>query len=93
MAETVTGTPAIIVGGNDWSIVAKKFLYGLLAAFASIGLPYTINFLQTEDLSVLPVWFIGLVPVITGILLAIQNAWVHREKTVPVKCETITVNK
>ena len=90
MADVVTGIPAIIVGGNDWTIVVKKFLYGLLAAFVSIGLPYTANFLQTEDLSSLPVWFIGLVPFITGILLAIQNAWVHRQKVVPVIGSSIT---
>ena len=70
----------VISGGNNWNIVTKKFLYGLGLTFVSIGLPYTINFLQTEDLSGFPVWFIALVPILTGALLALQNAWVHRQK-------------
>jgi hypothetical protein len=90
MVETVTGTPAVIVGGNDWTIVAKKFLYGLIATFLAEGLPYTISFLQNEDLSLMPVWFIAAAPFLVGILLAIQNAWQHRQKVVPIIPETIT---
>jgi len=67
-------------GGNDWTIVAKKFLYGLLFAIAGIVIPYTINFFQTEDLTGLPTWFLPFVPVIVAILLATQNAWAHRLK-------------
>ena len=80
MAEECKEVRVIITGGNDWSIVAKKFIYGLLASFAAVGVPYTVEFLQTEDLSSLPAWFVGLVPLIVGVLLALQNAWVHRQK-------------
>ena len=80
MAEVVKEMKVIVTGGNDWTIVGKKFFYGLLASFASVGIPYTVNFLQTEDLSSLPIWFIGSVPILVGLLLAIQNAWVHRQK-------------
>jgi len=86
---TVIGVPALIVGGNDWTIVAKKFLYGLVATFMTVALPYTIQFLQNEDLTALPLWFAGLAPFIVGILLAIQNAWVHRKQVVPVTPESI----
>jgi hypothetical protein len=79
MAEGVE-VKAVVSGGNDWTIVGKKFAYGLLASCASIGIPYTVQFLQTEDLSSLPLWFVGSVPIIVGLLLAIQNAWVHRQK-------------
>ena len=80
MATETKEVKLVVTGGNDWSIVFNKFLYGLLASFAAVGIPYTIEFLQTEDLSSLPAWFVGLVPLIVGVLLAIQNAWVHREK-------------
>ena len=80
MVEEAKEVKVMVTGGNDWKIVGKKFFYGWLSAFGSISVPYTINFLQTEDISTLPIWFISLVPVITGVLLAIQNAWVHREK-------------
>ena len=80
MVEENKEVRVIITGGNDWTIVAKKFVYGLVATFASVGVPYTINFLQNEDLSNLPLWFIGSVPFLVGILLAIQNAWNHRQK-------------
>jgi len=80
MAEDCKEARVVVTGGNDWTIVGKKFLYGLLASFASVGVPYTINFLQTEDLSSLPLWFVGTVPFLVGILLAIQNAWNHRQK-------------
>ena len=85
MADGGTEARVIITGGNDWTIVGKKFLYGLAASFASVGIPYTIEFLQNEDLSSLPTWFIGAVPIIVGLLLAIQNAWVHRQKITIVK--------
>jgi hypothetical protein len=90
MAETITGTPAVIVGGNDWTIVGKKFLYGLVATFLAEGIPYTVEFLQNEDLSSMPVWFIAAAPFLVGILLAIQNAWSHRQKVVPVVPDSIT---
>jgi len=70
----------VVEGGNDWTKVAKKFLGGLGASFIAIFIPYAVNFLQTEDLSTLPTWFIGLVPVLVGILIAINNAWNHRLK-------------
>lgn len=84
MADSVEAK-VVISGGNDWGIVAKKFLYGLVASFAAVGIPYTVEFLQTEDLSSLPVWFVGAVPIIVGLLLAIQNAWIHRQKIEIVK--------
>jgi hypothetical protein len=67
-----------VSGGNDWTIVAKKFLGGLLASWLAIGIPYAINFLQTEDLSSLPAWFVALVPLIVASLIAANNAWNHR---------------
>jgi cadmium resistance protein CadD (predicted permease) len=97
MVDECKEVKVIVTGGNDWSIVAKKFFYGLIATFASVGIPYTVQFLENEDLTGLPLWFIGLVPIITGILLAIQNAWTHREKIEYVKteipCEPGTVPK
>jgi hypothetical protein len=80
MVEACQEVKVVFTGGNDWTIVAKKFLYGLVATFLTEALPYTIEFLQNEDLSTLPLWFAGLAPFIVGILLAIQNAWVHREQ-------------
>jgi hypothetical protein len=81
-SEPEVSTPVVykITGGNDWSIVAKKFLYGLLATFIGFALTYTITFLQTEDFSTLPSWMIAIIPIITGLLLAVQNAWSHRMK-------------
>jgi len=90
MANEGTNMRVVVVGGNDWTIVAKKFIYGFAAAVASVGVPYTINFLQTEDLSGLPTWFIGSVPIIVGTLLAIQNAWIHRQKITFIPDETTT---
>lgn len=69
-----------IEGGNDWTIVAKKFLGGLVSSYIAIGIPYAINFLQTEDLSSLPIWFVTFVPAIVAILIAANNAWNHRLK-------------
>lgn len=70
----------VVQGGNDWNIVAKKFFGGLLASFIGIGIPYTINFLQTEDLSAMPPWFITTIPVLVALLIAAKNAWDHRLK-------------
>lgn len=81
---TIGNKTYALEGGNDWSIVAKKFVYGLIIAIIAVAIPYAINFLQTEDLSSLPDWFLPFVPVIVGILLAIQNAWAHRLKLVEV---------
>jgi hypothetical protein len=67
-----------VEGGNDWTIVAKKFLGGLVASFIAIGVPYTINFFQTQDLTGLPPWFIASVPIIVALLIAANNAWQHR---------------
>ena len=74
----------IVVGGNVWSKVVEKFLIGLGASFVGLAFTYAINFLATEDLSTLPTWFITLVPFLTAILVAGQNAWAHREKVVTV---------
>jgi hypothetical protein len=69
-----------VEGGNDWTIVAKKFFGGLVASFIAIGVPYTINFFQTQDLSGLPPWFIASVPILVALLIAANNAWQHRLK-------------
>jgi hypothetical protein len=81
--ECATPTKQVVYtieGGNDWTKVAQKFFGGLVASFLAIGIPYSINFLQTEDLSALPSWFIATVPVIVALLLAANNAWNHRTK-------------
>ena len=75
----------VVKGGNDWNIVAKKFFGGLLASFIGIGIPFTINFLQTEDLSAMPAWFITTIPVIVALLIAAKNAWDHRLKITKVE--------
>jgi len=80
MVETTT-----VVGGNVWSKVAEKFLLGLGASFIGLALTYGITFLQTEDLSTLPVWFVTMVPFLTAVLIAAQNAWAHRQKIVVTK--------
>lgn len=77
-------TEIIVTGGNDWNKVLQKFLLGLGASFVAVGIPYTVEFLQTEDLSSLPTWFVGVVPVIVAVLLAIQNAWSHRTKEIEI---------
>jgi hypothetical protein len=76
----VTEAKVLISGGNDWKIVGGKFLKGLVFSFAGIGIPYSIEFLQNEDLSGLPIWFIAFVPFIIAALTATQNAIAHRQK-------------
>lgn len=78
-------TEKVIVGGNVWSKVVEKFLLGLGVSVVGLALTYGINFLQTEDLSTLPTWFLVLVPFLTAALLAAQNAWSHREKVVVIE--------
>jgi len=92
MAEQCKEAKVIVTSGNDWKIVAKKFLYGWGAAVAPITLSYSIDFLQNEDLSSLPIWFLALVPFITGALLAAQNAWNHRQK-ISFVTDTTTVTR
>jgi hypothetical protein len=72
-----------VVGGNVWSKVVEKFLIGLGAGAIGLALTYSINFLQTGDFTELPTWFVASVPFLTAVLIAAQNAWVHREKVVP----------
>lgn len=79
MAETK------VIGGNVWSKVVEKFFIGLAAGFVGLALTYGIQFLQTEDLSTLPTWFVAWVPFLTAVLIAAQNAWAHRQQVVPVE--------
>jgi len=73
-----------VIGGNVWSKVAEKFLIGLGAGIFGLALTYSINFLQTGDLTELPTWFITLTPFLTAVLIAAQNAWAHREQVIEV---------
>jgi len=75
------------MGGNVWSKVVEKFFIGLGASFVGVLFTFAINFLQTEDLSTLPTWFITITPFLIAVLIAAQNAWVHREQVIEVPVE------
>lgn len=60
----------------DWTITAKKFVYGLVIAFIPVGLAYSINFLESGEL---PPEYLVYVPMVVGLLTALQNYFKHRK--------------